>query len=161
MERDMPKAYSSSALLYLFESVKAHGDSDECLVWPRPHRPDGYSAFNVSGNTVYVHRLSFIIFVGNPRNSLVLHKCDNRSCYSPRHLFLGSQNDNKQDAVAKKRHAHGETHARHKLTEKQVREIRSLHSQGGWTLRRLAQKYCVSNGAIQNLLNGKNWRHIH
>lgn len=69
-------------------------------------------------------RLSYELFIG-PRNGLfVCHHCDNPNCVRPSHLFLGTNNDNRQDSVQKRRHAHGERHGAAKLTDEQIKEIR-------------------------------------
>jgi hypothetical protein len=35
---------------------------------------------------------------------IVCHHCDNRKCFNPDHLFIGTQKDNQVDSVRKKRH---------------------------------------------------------
>jgi len=56
--------------------------------------------------TVSCHRHFFQIWhdVKLPSNIQVLHKCDNPKCVRPDHLFIGSNQDNTDDKVNKKRH---------------------------------------------------------
>lgn len=82
-----------------------------CWVWPgRPNPTTGYGRLTVAGNTADVHRLAAWIWFNLPLHTgqvvCVLHRCDNRACYNPKHLFTGTLGDNVRDMVAKGRSHH-------------------------------------------------------
>jgi hypothetical protein len=77
----------------------------ECWEWQGATGGTGYGEFCVKGALMAAHRVSWELHNGViPEGSLVLHKCDNRRCVNPVHLFLGSQSDNMLDASRKGRH---------------------------------------------------------
>lgn len=76
----------------------------------------------------YAHRLAFELHKGPvPDGLVVMHSCDNPRCVNPAHLVAGTHQDNMDDMAAKGRGVtfKGVTNGRSKLTERQVREIRS------------------------------------
>ena len=119
----------------------------------------GYGKTNVSKEnkdgpctylTVLAHRASYELYVGDvPEDKFVLHKCDTPSCVNPRHLFLGTQQDNIRDCVAKRRRS-----AR-KLTMESAREIRRAHGKGGVTYAGLGRQFGVSGSQIRQVVLDK------
>jgi hypothetical protein len=79
-----------------------------CWEWPGNPRENGYCRTSYRRVSWYVHRLSYAAFIGPiPAGNDVCHKCDNRKCFNPQHLFVGTRLDNVRDAVSKGRQAKG------------------------------------------------------
>jgi len=130
--------------------------SNECWEWTGYINAGGYG--NLGGRLA--HRLSYVEFVGEIKDGMdICHKCDNRKCINPAHLFQGTRFENMADAVNKNRQASGESLPHAKLTVASVCEIRSLHEEG-YGYRRLARKYQVSQTAIKKVLTRQTWRNV-
>jgi hypothetical protein len=103
------------------------------------------------------HRAAWELTNGPVRNGLfVLHRCDNRACVNPAHLFLGTHDDNMADMVSKGRQARGSVNGRAKLTEESVREILAVPTQG----RVLAKRFGVTPQCISRVRRGHAWAHV-
>lgn len=78
--------------------------TDSCWIWKAARRPDNYGQFKFRGQMMNANRVSWILHNGEiPDGLLVCHRCDNPPCINPDHLFLGSHQDNRTDAVKKGR----------------------------------------------------------
>lgn len=142
-------------------------NSSECWEWSGPVGPFGHGKWMIYRPPwrwhIGAHRFSYMHFVGNiPDGIFVCHHCDNARCCNPDHLFLGTALDNSEDMVAKGRTPHGSQMPNAKLTEDDVREIRSMYRvrEPGRTIPDLAERYGVSTALIYNIVSGKKWRHV-
>lgn len=90
----------------------------------------------------------------------ICHRCDNRACVRPTHLYRGTKADNVRDAVSRGRNTYGERVGTAKLTVLQVREMRARYARGGVTEKRLAEEYGISPSQAGAIVTGKNWRKV-
>jgi hypothetical protein len=89
-----------------FKNIKKN--DNHCWEWQRQIKIGGYGAMRIGTKTTrrmcQAHRICWQIHNGSiPEGLLVLHKCDNRICCNPDHLFLGNQKDNMDDMYKKGR----------------------------------------------------------
>ena len=140
----------------LLSKVRVAG---ECWVWQAGKRGKGYGSFGMLGRVWSAHRAAYFLLVADPGSACVLHKCDNPPCINPAHLFLGTVADNNRDRAKRGRSAVGERHAKSKLTERDVLELRELR-EDGQTHRELAARFGVTHQSIAAIVNRRSWRHI-
>jgi hypothetical protein len=97
-----------------------------------------------------------------PEGMHVLHHCDQRWCCNPDHLFLGTNQDNIDDCIAKGRWntadnaLKGEDSHFAKLTEDSVRYIRSSTDK----LKVLAVRFGVTETLVSMVRRRKIWKHV-
>jgi DNA invertase Pin-like site-specific DNA recombinase len=89
----------------------------------------------------------------------VNHKCHNRCCVNPAHLYLGSQKSNIADCIRAGRFKSnkGEDNPRAKLNQLTAYNIRSDYSSGMYSYSKLASKYGVGKSTIARVIKGEAW----
>lgn len=121
-----------------------------CHEWICSVNRGGYGKFYYEGKCNTAHRVSYILFNGKiPDNLFVLHKCDNRICVNPEHLFLGSGKDNIRDMDKKKRRG-----TKCPLTNSQVDEIREM-LRNRYSQQKIAEKFNVGQTVISRIKLGQ------
>lgn len=148
--------------------------SDGCWTWGGYCDEDGYGNFWFEGRTVRAHRWLWE-FLNGPlgKEQQVLHRCDNPPCVRPDHLFVGTHDDNVKDKMLKGRNHYGpcpkgtanrprgSAHFRTRLTEEQVREIRSRPRLPAKGFRQLwAKEFGITVYNLADVLSGRTWKHV-
>lgn len=139
--------------------------SKECWVRQGCTTKGGYHMLRWNGKNEYGHRVVWEILNGNiMKGFYVLHKCDNRACVRPDHLFLGTQKDNVRDMITKGRRGYtglkGEKHPDHKLFTAQVIEIRDIVRNKKITQKEIANKFNITQGHVAKIINYKVWNNL-
>ena len=162
---------------------KSAGETGHWL-WTAAKSRGGYGKWTYWDNgkrvTVGAHRFAYALTYGPiPAGLYVCHNCapdpDTPACVNPRHLWLGTNRDNMQDASRKgtiasgdrnggrihlATRARGERNGSAKLTAKQVKAIRREWKPWYVTMPYLGKKYGVSESTIRTIVHRSNWRHL-
>ena len=132
-----------------------------CWVWKLSVGSHGYGNAYYKKKIQTAHRLSYKLAYGDPGKLQVNHRCGNRRCCNPEHLYAGTQAENMAD---KKKHGtytpppikKGEDVTNSKLTEKQVLDIRRRRAEGEKGVD-LAKEFGVGPDTICAIHKRRNW----
>jgi hypothetical protein len=139
--------------------------TDVCWNWTASTNGNGYGQFKVSRTrkNITAHRMSYVLHHGQiPDGLWVLHKCDNRKCVNPDHLFLGDAAANVHDMDAKGRRVvadfKGSKNGRAVLNEEAIAKIRLLYG----TVKRaeLCKLFGVGKSQIHRIATGQQWASV-
>lgn len=73
-------------------------DTEECIEFKGVIGNTGYGQLTLNYKRISAHRYSYMVHVGDVPDGLsILHKCNNKVCINPRHLYAGTQADNMAD----------------------------------------------------------------
>ena len=129
-----------------------------CMLWKGGMHRTGYPACSAYGlfKSQALHREVHRLATGESPE-VVMHTCDTPSCINPAHLKSGTAQQNKDDAVQKRRHAYGARNGRAKLDAQRVRCLKEDRRKGE-TYAALAHKYGVAEVTVWRVLTEQNWR---
>lgn len=87
-----------------YKRLRDYCDINACWEWRGRINQYGYGILGFNNKKYMAHRISYIIHVGEIKEGLyICHKCDNRKCVNPSHLFMGTAKDNTRDRLKKAR----------------------------------------------------------
>lgn len=139
--------------------------TSSCWFWDGAKAGNGYGVTskhidNVK-TQVYAHRISYEFANGPiPKTKFVLHKCDKPNCVNPKHLRVGTQKENMRDCSLKKRIAKGKDLPQTKLTEKNVRQIRSIYSKGKISMKKIGIMFSINPANVFYIVHKITWAHV-
>lgn len=166
----MAKNLSVAERLAKLSAPQANG----CILFTGHRITRGYGLLDVrdeSGSRkVYAHRIAYVLSHGPiPEGAFVCHRCDVPACINPEHLFVGTHRDNMVDMVRKGRASGnyavhpapvGEKSHNAKLTEAQVRELKSRYTGRRGELPRLARELGIGLANARLIVRGERWQHV-
>jgi hypothetical protein len=130
-----------------------------CFVWTGTLSKRGYGKIDVNGISYRAHRLAYELAYGPiPDGMVICHRCDNRACVNPAHLFLGTHADNiaDRDKKGRNRQLFGAEQGHAKLTDADVLNIRADQR----THVEIAKDYGVTWRNIGRIKRGETWKHL-
>lgn len=142
-----------------------------CWIFMGALNEAGYGIVGLGGRgagTDRAHRVTYRHFKGPiPDGMFVCHRCDVPSCCNPEHLFLGTNQDNVDDCVAKGRqsppprntHLIGEACPAARIKADDVLAIRARVAAGERQLD-LSREYGLSTGHVSLIVNRKVWASV-
>lgn len=145
--------------------VDTSAGPNACWPWIASRGTGGYGQIFQAGRPIGAHRVAYELHAGRavPPGLFVLHRCDNRPCCNPAHLFLGTQADNIADMDRKGRgrrpSVRGERAGLAKLTDEQVMELRALYAAGARQVD-LAARFGVRQSTVSSIVRRATWSHI-
>lgn len=143
--------------------------TDRCWLWRGAINPkSGYGRFSdkrratKAGRMVpwplYAHRVAWELTHGPiPKGQSVLHHCDVPNCVNPRHLFLGTQKTNMQDAQQKGR-LHVSRPKSQQISDSAIADMKRLAAEGARQID-IARQFGVSKTFVCLLLKGRRRQH--
>lgn len=134
-----------------------------CWEWRGMKDKDGYGVlgwYSTYGTNNRVHRFVLSLMMGRALepDEWACHHCDNPPCARPEHLYLGSATTNSRDRSVRGR-AKGtfkgnEAHPNHRLTDRQVRKIRSMYRKG-YLQQEIADEFNITQPTVSRIVRGE------
>lgn len=161
-----------------WSNVDMSGGPDACWIW-KLKKYKGYGQVKFNGRHRQAHCVAWELTNGPiPEGKCVCHDCpggDNRACLNPKHLWLGTHQENMQDMVDKGRSLKGDMnparrrietrprgsdHGKAITNESDVIQMRNLYYAGEFNSSQLAIRFGLSKCQTARILAGRVWKQI-
>jgi hypothetical protein len=155
--------------------VDTSGGEDACHHWLGRTNAHGYGCYHLQGKERLAHVVAWERENGPvPEGKQVDHECHNqavslgscvpgicehRKCCNPRHMQLRTQQEHSSVTKFPDGHSRGSKNPGSKLTEKEVREIKSLLA-AGMSLMFIGTSYGISKSTVSSIKRGKSWSYL-
>lgn len=150
-----PKQLSRFALLF------EKREDNQCWNWFGGKSTKGYGRFD----NEQAHRFAYRNYVSADFSAkdLILHRCHNKGCVNPKHLYIGTAQDNADYAWQTRECKLGKNH---KLTHRDICQIKEIwenaeivdprRNRRSPSQKEIAAEFGVTQAAISAILSGKN-----
>lgn len=138
----------------LFRARLSAPDASGCENWQGCFGSDGYGHVRWNRKVVAAHRLALMLESGSWPEGHVLHSCDNPACCNPKHLKVGTHQENMAECSLRMRNRTPRPgNGRAKLSPDQLTEIRRRFAQGENNKSALAREFGVTPPRIRQVVN--------
>ncbi len=130
-----------------------------CHEWRGTIEKRGYGVLTIEDRQWRAHRYAYVRANGPVSDTLLIcHRCNNKLCVNPEHLYAGDDRANGRDKAAAGT-SKGERNPGVKLKEADVIQIRELYADGRsqpW----IAKRYKIAQTHVSEIVRGIQWSHI-
>ena len=124
-----------------------------CWDWNGGIQGKGYGAIYIKGVMYRVHRLFYSLANGEPpKGKLICHKCDNKKCVNPSHLYAGTHKDNTADAIKSGLIYNAPKRMRYKNLSTKVKKNVLIDYESGMSRIKLSKKYNFSYRLVTTIV---------
>lgn len=124
-----------------------------------PLDKDGYPRVKHGARMWRLNRLIYTFVYGKLADGDVVgHKCNNKGCINPNHLYKTTASENSKHAARDGLYKSKEEHPNTKLTKEVVEEIRDMYNSGNCSQQFIADKFGVSQSLISDITRKEIWK---
>lgn len=163
-ERGDPLAFSQYQLVRIATAElwkRLHSpdafEPGKCWEWPGASNTRGYGKCRRNGEEA-THRAAWVELHGPiPKGKWVLHRCDNKMCVRPSHVYLGTPKQNTQDMLERDRawRAFNEDNLHTIWPTEQVREAKRRVA-AGERVKDVAEEFGMKPSYVSGVCHGRN-----